>query len=71
MVRNVVGFAVFAGLSVLALKFIFKLLGFAFGLAMTLLWWALLGWIIYMIIKLVSPDTARRIREMFTGESTA
>jgi hypothetical protein len=71
MVRNVVGFAVFAGLSVLALKLIFKLLGLAFGLAMTLLWWALLGWIIYMVIKLVSPDTARRIREMFTGESTA
>jgi hypothetical protein len=71
MVRNVVGFAVFAGLSVLALKLIFKLLGLAFGLAMTLLWWALLGWIIYTILKLVSPDTARRIREMFTGESTA
>jgi hypothetical protein len=71
MVRNVAGFAVFAFVSVILFKFLLKLLGFAFGLALTLLWWALIGFAIYMVIKLVSPNTARRIREVFTGESTA
>lgn len=71
MIRNVAGFAVFAFVSVILFKLLLKLLGFAFGLALTLLWWALIGFVIYLVIKVISPGTARRIRELFTGESPA
>lgn len=68
MFRSLVGFAVLAVVGILALKLVFKLLGFAVGLFFMLLWWALIGFGMYMLIKLISPGTARRIREMITGK---
>jgi hypothetical protein len=71
MIRNVVGFAVFAGISILVLKLIFGLLGGIFAILGTLLWFAFLGWIFYTLLKIVAPDTARRVREMISGSSAA
>lgn len=67
MFRSLVGFAVFAGLSILAIKLIFSVLGGVLGIAMTLLWFAFLGWVFYLILKIVAPGAAVRVREMISG----
>lgn len=71
MVRNLTGFAVFAFLVVMAWKLLAGLFGALIGLALTLLWWAFLGWVIYTLLKIFSPDTARKVRETIRGEGAA
>ena len=46
----------------------FGLLGFAFGAAIVLLKFALIGLVIYWVLKLVAPSTARKVDEMIKGE---
>ena len=67
--RTLVGYAVFAVIGVVALKLIMGLLGFAFSLLMTLLWFAVIGFVFYLILKLISPRTAERVKETIRGES--
>jgi threonine/homoserine/homoserine lactone efflux protein len=67
MFRSVLGFAVFAVVVFLALKLVLGLFGIVFGLAMTLLVWAAFGFLIYLAIRLVSPSTAAKIRDMIRG----
>jgi len=42
-----------------------------FGLLMSLLWLAFIGWLIYLVIKVLSPTTADRIREVIRGRQAA
>jgi len=70
MFRSILGFAVFAVIAFFALKLVLGLLGLAFGLAMMLLMWAALGFIIYLAIRVISPNTATRIREAIRGRPT-
>jgi hypothetical protein len=67
MLRNVVGFAVFAVITVFLLKLVFGLFGLMLGLLATVLWFAFLGFVIYLVLKLIAPDTAARVREMIAG----
>jgi threonine/homoserine/homoserine lactone efflux protein len=67
MFRSILGFAVFAVVVFLALKLVLGLFGIVFGLAMTLLVWAAFGFLIYLAIRLVSPSTAAKIRDMIRG----
>ncbi|HXL34031.1 MAG TPA: hypothetical protein VN953_03870 [Gemmatimonadales bacterium] len=67
MFRSVLGFAVFAVLAWLGLKLVFSVLGGLIGLAMTVLWLAAIGFIIYLVLRVVSPGTAERIRDMIKG----
>ena len=67
MFRSVLGFAVFAVLAWLGLKLVFSVLGGLIGLAMTVLWLASIGFIIYLVLRVVSPSTAEKIREMIKG----
>jgi len=67
MFRSILGFAVFAFVAFFALKIILGLFGLAIGIAMTLLVWAAFGFIIYLAIRLISPNTAARIREAIRG----
>ncbi len=67
MFRSVFGFAVFAVLAWLGLKLVFSVLGGLIGLAMTVLWLAAIGFIIYLVLRVVSPRTAERIRDMIKG----
>jgi hypothetical protein len=69
MVRNITGFAVFAFLVMLAWKLLTGLLGGLIGLAVTLVVWAFFGWVIYTILKIFAPDTARKVKETIKGES--
>ncbi|HET9515577.1 MAG TPA: hypothetical protein VFO95_16715 [Gemmatimonadales bacterium] len=64
MVRNVVGYAVFAAVVIMALK----LLGFVWGLLGTLLWLAFLGFVFYVILRLFAPGTADKVRDTIKGE---
>ena len=67
MIRTIVGFSVFAFVGVLAMKFILSLLGGIFSFIMTVLVWAVWGWVFYVILKLFFPDAARRRKETITG----
>lgn len=71
MLRTIFSIGLFAVLGLIALKFIFGILGFAVGIFMMLLVLAikiaLVLFVIYFIIRIVSPDTARRLRERWSG----
>ena len=68
MVRTLAGYSVLAIIGIVALKLIVGLLGFAFSLLMSLLWLAAIGLVFYFILKVISPTTARRVREMISGK---
>ena len=71
MIRSLVGYATFAVLGVFAIKVAFKLLGLAVGLFWTLMWLAFVGFVFYLILRLVSPSAADRVQEMIKGNPTA
>lgn len=70
MIRNITGFAVFAFLAVVGFKLLGAIFGGLIGLILTLLWWAFIGYVIYAIIRMFSPDTAQKIRETIRGDGT-
>jgi hypothetical protein len=71
MLRTIFSIGLFAVLGLIALKFIFGIFGFAVGLFVWLLFAALkvalVGLVIYFIIRVVSPDTAARLRARWAG----
>ncbi|HMH83192.1 MAG TPA: hypothetical protein VK531_10000 [Gemmatimonadales bacterium] len=67
MFRSIFGFAIFAVLAWLGLKLVFSVLGGLIGLAMTVLWLAAMGFVLYFVLRLISPSTADKIREMIKG----
>jgi hypothetical protein len=73
MLRTIFSIGLFAVLGLIALKFIFGIFGLAVGLFMFLLIAAikigLVALVLYLIIRIVSPDTAARLREKFSGRS--
>jgi hypothetical protein len=71
MIRNVVGFAGFALVALLALKLLGGLFGFAISIFMTLLWLAFWGFIIYLVLRVISPSTADRVRSTIRGDKPA
>jgi uncharacterized membrane protein len=71
MFRSILGFAVLAVVAWLGLKLMFGILGSLFGLAMTVLWLAAIGFLFYLGLRLVSPSTADKLRDMIKGRSAA
>ncbi len=67
MLRNLLGYAVFAVLAIFLLKVVFSLFGLVLGLLVAVLWFAFLGFVIYVILRLFAPETAARVREMIAG----
>ena len=71
MLRTIFSIGLFAVLGLIALKFIFGIFGVVVILFIFLLMLALkiaiVGLVIYFIIRIVSPDTARRLRERWSG----
>jgi hypothetical protein len=74
MFRTIFSIGLFAVLGLIALKFIFGIFGVAVGLFVWLLFAAikvaLVGLLVYFIIRIVSPQTAQRLRERWSGSST-
>jgi hypothetical protein len=66
MIRTIFYIGMAALLGLFALKLLFGILGFAFGILGVLLVLAvkiaLVGGAIYLVLHLVAPDTARRLR---------
>jgi hypothetical protein len=71
MLRTILGYAVLAIIGFFALKLVFGLLHFAFGLLMTLLWLAAIGFVIYLVLKVVSPSTAQKVHDTIKGRRAA
>ena len=73
MLRTIFTIGLFAVLGVVALNLLFGIFSVVVGLALWLFWIALkialVGLIIYFVIRIVSPDTARRMRERWSGSS--
>lgn len=69
MLRNLLGFAVFAIIAMFLLKVFFGLFGLVIGLLGTVLWLALVGFLIYLVLKLFAPETAARVRDMIGGRA--
>jgi hypothetical protein len=71
MLRTIFTIGVFAVLGLFALQLIFGIFGVLVGLFAWLLSAALkvglILLVIYFVIRIVSPDTARRLRERWSG----
>ncbi len=67
MFRSIFGFAIFAVVALVAIKLFFALFGIVIGVAMTVLVWAAFGFIIYLGLRLISPGTAAKVRELILG----
>ncbi|HET7622378.1 MAG TPA: hypothetical protein VFK39_10780 [Gemmatimonadaceae bacterium] len=71
MFRTIFSVGILAILGLFALKFVFGIFGWLVALLLWLFFIALkialVGAVIYLIIRIVSPDTARRLREKFNG----
>ncbi len=68
MIRNMLGFAALAVVAMIAIKFIFSIFGIIVSLFMALLWFAFVGFLIYMLLRVLSPSTADRVKEMISGK---
>lgn len=69
MFRSIFGFAVFAVVAWLALKLILGILGGLVGLAMTVLMFAAIGFVFYLALRMISPSTADKLRDMIKGRT--
>ena len=67
--KRMAGFAVVAVAGVFLVKMAFGLVGLVFSLLSSLLWFGLMAAAIYFVIRLVSPETAERIRSVFEQET--
>jgi ABC-type Na+ efflux pump permease subunit len=71
MLRTIFMIGLFALLGLFALKLAFGLFGFLFVILWKLLIWAvyiaIVGLIVYFLIRIVSPDTAHRLRSRWSG----
>lgn len=71
MIRRIVVFAAFALVALIVLKTALGLLGVLIGGSVSLLVLAAMGYGLYLVVRLVSPATADRIRDMIRGRSAA
>ncbi|PYO91641.1 MAG: hypothetical protein DMD62_15425 [Gemmatimonadetes bacterium] len=71
MIRKIVAFAVIAIVALAVLKLALGLLGVVIGLAISLLVLAAMGYLFYLVLRVLSPATAARVREMIRGSPTA
>jgi hypothetical protein len=73
MLRTIFMIGLFAIGGLFLLKIAFGLFGFAFTLFGVLFWLAIkvviIGGLIYLVIRIFSPDTARRLRQKWSGSS--
>jgi hypothetical protein len=71
MIRTVFTIGLFAVLGLFALRLVFGILPWVFGILGGLLGFALkiliIGLIIYAVIRIFSPDTAKRMRNWGSG----
>jgi hypothetical protein len=69
MVRNITGFAIFAFVAMIGFRLLIGVFGWLIGLVMTVLMWALVGFVIYTLLKIFAPGVASKVRETIRGDS--
>lgn len=73
MFRTIFTIGAFALLGFFALGIVFKIFAGLIGILGALISWAfwvlIIGAVIYFVIRLFSPETARRLREKFSGSN--
>jgi hypothetical protein len=67
MIRRILGFAVMAIVALVVLKIALGLLGLVIGLTVTVLVLAAMGYGFYLVLRVVSPATAERLRDVIRG----
>ncbi|HYT98852.1 MAG TPA: hypothetical protein VEK85_00650 [Gemmatimonadales bacterium] len=67
MMRRILGFALFAVAVWLVLKLALGILGTLIGLAITVLVLAGLGYACYLVLRVISPSTAAKVRDAIRG----
>jgi len=67
MFRNIFGFAILAFLAWLGIMFMFSAFAVMVRIAATILWLAAFGYMIYLMLRIFSPSTADKIRDMIRG----
>ena len=71
MLRTIFMIGLFALVGLFVLKLAFGLFGALFAILLGLLGLAvkiaLVGFVIYLVIRVVAPDTARKLRERWSG----
>jgi DNA integrity scanning protein DisA with diadenylate cyclase activity len=71
MLQTIFMIGLFALLGLFVLKLVFGLFGWLFTMLLWLLGAAVqvavIGLIVYLVIRIFSPETARRLRERFSG----
>lgn len=74
MLRTIFSIGLVAILGLVAFQFIFGIFGVAVGLFIWLvkkaIFLGIIGLVLYFIIRIVSPDTARRMRERWSGTAS-
>lgn len=75
MIRTILMTGLMVMLGIFALGFVFQIFGGLIGLTFLLLGFAIkaliVGGIAYLAIRIASPDTARRLRERWSGTSVS
>lgn len=71
MLRTILGYAVLAIIGFFAIKLLLGLLGFAVSLLINVLWLAAIGFVLYLVLKIVSPATAQRLHDSIRGGKRA
>jgi hypothetical protein len=66
--RKILGFAALAIVAWLVLKIFFGLLGTLIGLGITVLMLAVFGYVVYLVLRLVSPSAANKLKAMIGGQ---
>lgn len=69
MLRQILGFALLAIFAWLILQLAFGVLGSLIGLAITVVWLAAVGYFVYLILRVVSPTTASKVREFIRAKT--
>lgn len=67
MFRSILGFAILAVVAWVALSLVFSLFGFVVSIAIKLLWLAAIGFLFYLALRVISPSTADKLRDMIKG----
>lgn len=71
MLRTIFMIGLFAILGLIALRVVFGILPALIGLFISIALFAIkiaaIGFVIYLLIRIFSPDTARRLREKWSG----
>lgn len=67
MIRKMLGFAVLAIVALLVFKIALGLLGVLIGLTVSVLVLAAMGYAFYLLVRVFSPTTAARIRDLVRG----